>query len=84
VKGVNSDLYQLLSYLTATDLSSGLLIYAKGEAEPITHRVVYSDKVLEIRTLDFACSPDELLDQISALAARIRQMRREGAMGEVA
>jgi len=37
----NADLYQLLAYATALDLSGGLLIYAEGES-PAPHRVRHS------------------------------------------
>lgn len=36
---VHSDVYQMLAYLTATNLSEGLLIYAAGEAEPTQHEL---------------------------------------------
>lgn len=35
----NGDLYQMLAYLCSTGLSSGLLVYAAGEQEPLVHKV---------------------------------------------
>ena len=36
----HADLYQLLAYCVATRLPRGMLIYAAGVAEPVTHRVL--------------------------------------------
>lgn len=71
----HADIYQLLAYAVATDLPGGLLIYAKGEREPIGYRVVHLDKELQIVTLDLEHPPDGVLTQISAVAQQIRGMR---------
>jgi len=68
VQGIkHADLYQLLAYCVATDLPGGMLIYAAGEAEPATHRVVMLGKELEVVTLDLSESPEEILGQIARL-----------------
>ncbi|MCP4662703.1 MAG: restriction endonuclease [bacterium] len=72
--GTNADLYQLLSYSTAADLSGGLLIYAAGEAEPGVHLVRHLGKRLEVVALDLSGSPHGVLGQITLLAERIREM----------
>lgn len=68
----NADLYQMAAYVIATDLSRGMLIYAAGDEEPITHEVLNLGVHLEVVTLDLAGSPDSVLGQIAALADRIR------------
>lgn len=75
---LHPDLYQLLAYTVATQLAIGLLIYAKGEAEPAVHEVSYLGKKLEVRTLDLSGSPREILTQTASLAERIREIRRLG------
>jgi 5-methylcytosine-specific restriction enzyme subunit McrC len=70
-----SDLYQLLAYTTALDLPGGMLIYAKGEAEPITYRVRHSGKRLEVAALDLSRPLHEILAQVEDLARRVRELR---------
>lgn len=73
----NADLYQLLAYVTALDLTAGMLIYAKGEADPIVHEVRNSGKRLEIASLDLSGSLEDVLNRVECLANRIRQLRNE-------
>ena len=70
----NSDLYQLLAYVSALDLPGGMLIYAKGESEPVTHQVRHSRKQLEIAALDLSGSLDEILNRVKDIADRVRAM----------
>ena len=73
----NADLYQLLAYTTAIDLPSGLLVYAKGEAEPVTHQVRYSGKRLEIEALDLSGSLEAVLERVGELALKVKALRDE-------
>ena len=73
----NADLYQLLAYATALDLPGGLLIYAQGKAEPVTHEVRHAGKRLEVRALDLTGSREDLLARIDELAGRVRALRTE-------
>ena len=73
----NGDLYQLLAYVTATDLVGGLLIYASGESEPVVHQVVNSGKKLELATLDLHGTPEMILEQIQELAKSVRRLRNQ-------
>ena len=76
ITGVNHpDLYQLLAYTIAADLPGGLLIYAAGEGEPVTHQVDLIGKRLEVATLDLAGTPDELLRQVDGVAQRIQSLQ---------
>ena len=80
----NADLYQLLAYATALDLPGGLLIYAKGEAEPAAHTVRHAGKRLEVHALDLSGPVEELLAGIGRLARRVRALRAESrARGRV-
>ncbi len=78
----NADLYQLLAYATALDLPGGLLIYAKGEAQPAEYQVRHSGKRLEVVSLDLSGEVGQLLDFVADLARRVRRLR-DGA-GRVA
>ncbi len=71
----NADLYQLLAYATALDLPGGMLIYAKGEADPIIHQVRHSGKRLEVAALDLSRSFDDILNQVEDLADRVKRLR---------
>ncbi len=73
----NADLYQLLAYATALNLPGGLLIYAKGEADPIIHQVRHSGKGLQVAALDLSCPFDEILTQMESLADRVKRLRNE-------
>lgn len=71
--GHRADLYQLLAYVLAADLPSGLLIYADLDGPGASHRVRHADRLLEIAGLDFTRPPDRLLGQVASLASRIRR-----------
>ena len=73
----NADLYQLLAYATALDLPGGMLIYARGEAEPAVHTVRHAGKRLEIHALDLSGPRDELLARVGNLARRVQALRAE-------
>ena len=73
VAGVqHPDIYQLLAYATASDLVTGLLIYAAGEAEKREYTIRNSDKVLSVRTMELGSKPEAIFDQVSELAREIR------------
>ena len=65
----------LLAYATALDLPGGLLIYAEGEAEPMTHNVRHAGKRLEVTALDLSGSPAQLLARVGELACHVRALR---------
>ena len=73
----NADLYQLLAYATALDLPGGLLIYAKGEAQPAEYLVRHAGKRLEVVSLDLSGEIEEILASIGCLARRVRRLRDE-------
>lgn len=71
----HADLYQVLAYTIAADLSDGLLIYAKGEEEETTHVIPHPGKTIRVLTLDLDQPPDGILGQIETIAAQIRANR---------
>jgi len=71
----NSDVYQILAYSISTGLPGGLLIYAAGEGEPVTHEIVEIGKRIEVVTLDLSRRPATILADIEALAQRVRTLR---------
>ena len=73
----NSDLYQMLAYVTALDLPGGLLVYAKGEADLATYTVRRSGKRLEVAALDLSGSLDCVLHRVRLLAEKARALRDE-------
>ena len=78
----NADLYQLLAYTTALNLPSGMLIYAKGEADELVHRVRHSSKRLEVTALDLAGTLEDVLARVEKLSDRVREMRNEARRTE--
>lgn len=69
----NADLYQMTAYAIATGLPGGILVYAAGEGEPFTHRIVNVGKEIEVFALDLSGEPAAVLQQISLLAERLAQ-----------
>jgi 5-methylcytosine-specific restriction enzyme subunit McrC len=77
-KGLPSaDIYQLLAYVTAADLPGGLLIYAKGEAEPAVYSLRGSRRRLEVVALDLSGTLDDVLERLYKTAARVKALRDE-------
>ena len=73
----NTDLYQMLAYITALDLPGGMLIYAEGEAKPVVHEVRHSRKQLVIAALDLSGTLEEVLNRVLDLAVRVKVLRDE-------
>ncbi len=73
----NADIYQLLAYVTAADLPGGLLIYAKGEAEPAIFTLRGSGRRLEVVALDLSGTLDEVLERLGEIKASVRALRDE-------
>ena len=80
----NADLYQLLAYATALGLPGGMLVYAKGEDKPAVHEVRHTRKQLEVVALDLAGKPEDIRQQISELADRVRTMASKAAVAHAA
>ena len=79
VEGIkHPDLYQLHAYCTAANLPMGLLIYAAGEAEHVSHSVRHAGNELHVMTLDLSGTPDAILEEISTVTDCIIALRKEG------
>ena len=66
------DIYQMLAYCTAADLSSGLLVYAKDENEPWSYKIRHAEKTIEVASLDLSGSPENILAEVGRLAECVR------------
>ena len=73
----NADLYQALAYATALNLSGALLVYAKGEAEPVVHTIRNAGKRLEVVTVDLDGSIEDIRASVAKVAERVRCLRAE-------
>jgi hypothetical protein len=73
----------MAAYAIATGLPGGILVYAAGEGEPFSHRIVNIGKEIEVFTLDLKGRPSDVLGQIGVLAARVRA-RTDEAIGVAA
>ena len=54
---LHADLYQFLSYVIASDLPWGLLVYGAGGVSAV-HQVALLEKKLEVASLDLAEPPE--------------------------
>ena len=70
-----SDVYQMLAYVTALDLRGGMLVYA-GEAENRLYRVRHTDKAIEVTSLDISGTLDEILANVRGLGWKIRGLHQ--------
>ena len=70
----NADIYQMLAYLTALQLTHGLLVYAAGEDVPHDITIPFAGKRVLIKTIDVSQPPDNVLTQIAKLASLIRSI----------
>lgn len=67
-----ADLYQLLAYCTALELSVGHVVYAKGFGETERRHVIRGNGVEIVQhVLDLTLPPDGLLRQIQRIAAAV-------------
>ncbi len=67
----DADLYQMLAYCTALNLSEGHLIYAKGNAPHGSHRVKHAGITIYQHALNLDQPPAGLIEDIQVLAERL-------------
>ena len=67
----------MLAYATALDLPGGLLIYAKGEAQLATYKVLHTDKWLEVAEVDLTKPLNTIRKRVSQIGRRIEELRDE-------
>lgn len=75
----NADVYQLLAYCTALDLSEGHLVYAKGNEPAVAHQLRGSGVLVTCHALDLARETRALLDQVDDIAHAVTAGSRIGA-----
>jgi 5-methylcytosine-specific restriction enzyme subunit McrC len=80
----NADLYQLLAYCTVLGLSTGHLVYAKGNEEPARHRVRRSGVEIFCHAVDLSLPPKRLTSQMQDLARTIAATRPAPALSSSA
>ena len=77
----NADLYQLLAYVTALNLSGGLLVYAKddddSDAQEMAYDIRNTGKRLEVAILDLSGTLEDVLGRVKWLADKARALRAE-------
>ena len=66
-----ADLYQMLAYCTVLGIPEGHLVYARGNEDAATHRVVGADVAITCHTLNLDAPPEDLLREVGALASRL-------------
>ena len=71
-----SDVYQMLAYVTALNLQGGMLIYAKGEADTATYHIRNTDKTIEVTSLDISGTLEEILMNVGSLGCKVRRLRQ--------
>lgn len=76
----NADVYQLLAYCTALDLTDGHLIYAEGNEDTVTHEIRNTEVTIHAHTLDLSAAPAALLAQIDQLAGVLVPDRTQTAL----
>jgi 5-methylcytosine-specific restriction enzyme subunit McrC len=67
--GKDTDLYQVLAYAVASDLSSAALIYADGPPDAPSHAVRHIGRQLHLHHVDLRQEPHEVLDELARVAA---------------
>jgi 5-methylcytosine-specific restriction enzyme subunit McrC len=70
-KPFNNDVYQALAYATALNLPSAMLVYPTGEEPAANYQLVNCAKQIEVRTLDLAAMPSQLMAQVRDLVGEI-------------
>ena len=78
-----SDIYQMLAYVTALNLRGGMLIYA-GEADTATHHIRNTDKTVEVVSLDISGTLDEILANVRGLGRKVMRLRQGTSPSPVA
>lgn len=76
----NADVYQMLAYLTALDLSEGLLIYAAGEDVQQEIMIKTANKRIHVRTLDITQPPDIILQDVAQIATLVSRLRANAVL----
>ena len=74
----HGDVYQMLAYCIASNLPSGLLVYAAEEHAPTRHVIENIAKTIEIAALDLSGDPEAILEDVRRIAGLVRKHRARG------
>jgi len=77
--GRQPDLYQVLAYAHAAQISNGTLIYAKSEVEETTQHETIGGIDLHVEALHLDGSPAAILDEIAEIASKLSERRASGS-----
>ncbi len=75
----HGDVYQMLAYCIASDLPSGLLVYAAEEHEPHRYVMKHVGKTIEVAALDLSGDPEAMLEEVERIARIVHEHRALGA-----
>ena len=78
-----SDIDQMLAYVTALNLQSGMLIYA-GEADTATYNIRNVGKTVEVASLDISGTLDDILMNVRGLGRKVMRLRQGASSSPVA
>ena len=73
----NADYYQVLAYMTATNLQWGLLVYPNGEAVERTYNVRSEGRQISTETINLNKDPEGILEEIGGVADLIDRRREK-------
>ena len=68
----HADIYQMLAYCTAANLTSGLLVYAADEDKPGAYKIRHAGKTIEVASLDLTGTPEAILGEVRRIANRVK------------
>lgn len=76
---LHPDLYQVLAYAVASELTDATLIYARsrigqtGDEARRVHHIAHAEKRLHVEVLDLASGPQLALDELARIGDRLRE-----------
>ncbi|GAB3423859.1 McrC family protein [Flindersiella endophytica] len=72
----NDDIYQLLAYMTALDMSDGMLLYASALGTPPVVTIGRTGQRIHLRVVDVTQAPADVLAHVGAIAEHVQLMAR--------
>jgi 5-methylcytosine-specific restriction enzyme subunit McrC len=75
------DVYQILAYAVAFDVSDAFLVYPAGDenVRPALHVICNTDKRLHVCALNLDANPSEILTDVDTIATAVRRVRMAAA-----
>jgi 5-methylcytosine-specific restriction enzyme subunit McrC len=72
------DIYQALAYAIAADLPVASLVYPSSEVTSGVYSIPTAGRRIEVHTLNVAAEPQQVLEQITSLAQRVKALKEGG------